>query len=101
MVEGHNLQVKLNGITQEEFNQREIKRNKFIRSQGWKQIFIISPNDKIKNYTDEEYVKIIEIAKLYLLNTTHHWVNIYIEENKFETSIYTQTITNILNISFK
>jgi len=95
---GHDLDVKLRGSTHEQFLQKEIRRNKFIRQQGWKQIFIISPNDKINNYTDNEYIRIIYIAKQYLLNTNHHWVNIYIEENKFETNIYTQSITNILNI---
>ena len=95
---GHNLDVKLQGYSQEEFEQREIKRNKFIKSQGWKQIFIIALHDKIKNYIAKDYIKIIYIAKQYLINTNHHWVKIYIEENKFETSIYTQTITNILNL---
>ena len=95
---GHNLDVKLQGCLQEEFEQRELKRNKFIRSQGWEQIFIISPNDEIHNYTDKEYLKIMYIAKQYLLNTTYHWVNIYIEKDKFETNVYTQSITNILNL---
>lgn len=95
---GHNLGVKLGSCTIHDFNIKEIKRSRFIRSQGWKQIFIISPHDKIKNYTDEEYIKMIYMAKQYLLHTSHHWVNIYIEEDQFETSVYTQTINNILII---
>lgn len=98
---GHDLNVKLNRLTQEQFKQKEIRRNKFIRSQSWEQIFIISPNDKIHNYTDKEYIKIMHIAKMYLLNTNHAWVEIYIEENRFKTSVYEQSITNILNINIK
>ena len=89
--------MKLKGCTLKEFEQKEIRRNKFIRSQGWKQIFIISPNDKINLYTNEEYIKLIQISKDYLLNTSHHWVNIYIEENKIECSCCIESITNIIS----
>lgn len=93
---GHDLDVKLRGSTHEQFLQKEIRRNKFIKQQGWKQIFIISPNDIIFNFTEQEYLKILAVAKSYLLNTNHHWVNIYIEKDKFETQVYTKQITNIL-----
>ena len=94
---GHDLKIKLKKCTREEFDKKEIKRNNFIRLQGWKQIFIISPKDKINLYTDEEYLKLIQLSKDYLLNTSHHWVNIYIEEDKFETSVYTKSIKNLIS----
>ena len=95
---GHDLSVKIGKCTINEFNQHEIKRNKFIRSLGWKQIIFISPNDKIDLYSDIEYNKILNFAKTFLLNTNHHWINIYIEDNKIETAVYTQTIAYILSI---
>jgi len=95
---GHKLNIKLGSMTEQQFKHKEIKRSIIINKYNWKQIFIIAPHDKIKNYTDEEYIKIINIAIMYLLNTNHHWVKIYIEENIFETSVYIQTITNILNL---
>lgn len=95
---GHNLIIKFGKLTPDEFIKKEQAREQFLINKNWKIIYIISPKDKIKNYTNNEYLKMIYIAKMYLLNTTHHWVKIYIEKNKFETSVYQQTITNILNI---
>ena len=94
---GHDLDVKLHGMTQEEFEQKEIKRNIFIRSHGWKQIFIISPNDRINLYTDEEYMKLIQFSKDYLLNTPHHWINIYLEEDKITTAVCSESIRSIIS----
>lgn len=98
---GHNLHIKLKNLTQSAFDQREIRRNSIIVRNNWKQIIIISNTDKWyyhNKFTKEQILKLIYIAKMYLLNTNHHWVKIYIEENKFKTNVYTQTITNILNI---
>ena len=45
---------------------------------------------------DEDYIKIINYAKNFLLTTTHHWANLYIEENLYEGAIEMLDITDII-----
>lgn len=42
---GHNLSVKLDNVSQYEFDRKEIRRYLFLKSQGWKQFRIVSPVD--------------------------------------------------------
>lgn len=71
---GHNLDVKLNTMTQEEFDKKEQKRSFFLKGKGWKEIRIISDNDKL--YSDEDIINFVDIAK-YLINSDKwfsvHW----------------------------
>ena len=75
---GHNYGVKCGYITKEEFNQLEIIRDKIIKSKGWKIIRIISSNDLLPQ--DNDIIDLISIAKKYLLNTNHTWVEINIDK---------------------
>jgi len=56
---GHNLQVKLGGISEYEFERREIKRYLYLKSLGWKQIRIVSPFD----YLPSDGVILEEMSK--------------------------------------
>ncbi len=49
---GHNLQVKRGDITQEQFDKKEQRRSFFLKDNGWKEIRIISDDDKLPNDTD-------------------------------------------------
>lgn len=87
---GHNLGVKKGEMTQEEFNNHEIKRDKFLKSLGWKIIRIICNNDKLLK--DNNLINLIENAKQYLLTSNHTWINIDINNmivyhSKYKTNI--------------
>jgi len=72
---GHNLQVKLGNMTKKEFINKEKRRNKFLKSKGYKIIKIISPNDYLPS--DKIILKEIELAKEYfLLENTLYVINI-------------------------
>lgn len=71
---GHNLSVITGKLTQNEFNIKEIKRQYYLKSQGWKLIRIKCDNDKLPN--DEEIIKQINECKNYLVETNHTWINI-------------------------
>ena len=77
---GHNLRVTLGSLTQEEFNKKEIIRNIKIKSEGYKQIRIISSKDYLPS--DEILLKMLNIAKEYFNTTNHTWV-----EYNIDTSI--------------
>lgn len=58
---GHDLCVKLNTISQKDFDHKERKRTYFLLKEGWKEIRIISSDDKLPS--DEEIISFIECAK--------------------------------------
>ena len=91
---GHNLQVKFGSVTEKEFKQKEIRREYWLISKGWKLIRIVAPHDKLLK--DNEIMKLVQISKDYLNNTTHHWINLLIEEDKIECAVSTEKISNIL-----
>ena len=77
---GHNLNVKLGKITEEEFNQREIVRYNIIKRKGYKQMRIISLHDKLPS--DKILLQILSIAKEYFHTTHHNWINFDIDNSK-------------------
>jgi len=84
---GHNLGVKLGSLTQLEFNNKEIRRYCVLKSQGWKQIKIISPKDYLPsdNVLIDEYNKALEWFKSEEKYHSHYIINIGIEtkNNKY------------------
>lgn len=81
---GHNLNVKLGKITEEEFNQREIIRYNVINRKGYKQMRIISLRDKLPS--DNVLLQILSIAREYFNTTHHHWINFDIDNSKIINS---------------
>lgn len=69
---GHNLQVKLGRLTQEEFNQKEIVRNQVIKHEGYKIMTIISSKDLLPS--DEILLQMLEQSKEYFNSTDHTWI---------------------------
>ena len=82
---GHDLKVKLNQITKEEQYQNDLKRYYYLKKKGYKQIKIISSNDKIPN--DDILIKMKNMA-LTILNQPHcYWVEYNIDKNTIRSSI--------------
>lgn len=79
---GHNLAVKRGEISQEEFNQKEIIRGKYVRSKGYKQMRIISPHDHLPS--DKVLNDMLNETTTFLLTTNHTWIEWYVEEGKYK-----------------
>lgn len=80
---GHNLSVKLGDLSEKEFLEKEKRRNYALLRRGWKEIRIISYNDKLP--TPNIIKNIIYKAKEYL-NEGHHWIKFIINDNIIESS---------------
>lgn len=63
---GHNLSVKLGQQSQKEFDKQDRKRTFFLFDKGWKEIRLVSDEDKLPS--DEEIVKTVNKAKQLLNN---------------------------------
>ena len=74
---GHNLGVIHGELTQKEFDDKERKREKFLKGQGYKIIRIISKDDYLP--LDEIIIQVINQAKEYL-NSKHTWFEINIDK---------------------
>jgi len=75
---GHDLSVKFGSETFEQFNNKNKKRDYFLFSKGWKEIRIISLNDKLP--LDDKIQDMIIYAKKYI-NTGHSWIKFDIDNN--------------------
>lgn len=70
---GHDIDVKYGRLTERQFKYQEIKRYKFLKALGWKQIQIDSSKDYLLN--NELFIKEINKAKEYLQITKfHHYI---------------------------
>ena len=76
---GHNLPVKFNKMTQEEFDQREIMRFNVLKREGYKQMRIISRKDLLPS--DEILLQMLSIAREYFSTTNHSWINFDIDNS--------------------
>ncbi len=77
---GHELNVRLGRITQEEFNQKEVVRNIVIKKEGYKQVRIISIKDLLPS--DEVLLQMLSLAKEYFNKTSHTWISFDIDNSK-------------------
>lgn len=84
---GHNLNVKMGDISQEEFNKKEMKRNYVLFRNGWKIIRIISKRDYFPS--KEIVLQMLGYAKEYL-NNGHHYINFDIDQRLVITSQFAQ-----------
>ena len=88
---GHNLSVKTGRLTQEEFNQKEIIRNNIIKREGYKQMRIISLNDKLPS--DSILLQMLSEAKQYFLDYPEHsWIEFNISESTLRNAEHKQGI---------
>lgn len=75
---GHRLNVKLGTMTEEEFDQKELIREKMIRQAGYRLIRIICPTDRLP--TDKVLLHLYQDAIDYFDETGHTWRNYYVED---------------------
>ena len=68
---GHDLSVKFGNLTKEQFNAKEMKRQYYLSSLGWKLIRIKCNNDKLPS--DDIIIKKINDAKTSLNNNPSSW----------------------------
>lgn len=81
---GHNLMVTLGRLTQEEFNQKELIRDRIIKSEGYKIIRIKSDSDKLPS--DPILLQMLSEAKQYFSEYPNHsW---------YEYNLDTSTVRN-------
>lgn len=71
---GHNLDVQLGKVTEEEFKRKEINRFYFLKNKGWRMIEIISSNDKLPK--EDKLLEMIKLAKEMLQDNNHIGFNI-------------------------
>ena len=79
---GHYFAYLCGYETLKEKKKKDIRRAYFLKSQGWKLIFIDHTNVKKEPFTDDNVIKIINFAKQHLLNTKHKWVRIDYDNNR-------------------
>lgn len=77
---GHRYMVFSKMLTDEEFNRREIRRSKYLKSIGLKEFRIISRNDIIP--TDDILINIKNFAFNKLLNDGYDWIKFDIDNNR-------------------
>lgn len=82
---GHDLPVRIGTMTQEQFNHREIIRGKTIRTEGFKQMIIISSNDDLP--TEEVLNDMLNQTIQYLTTTNHTWVEYNIQEGTYRNAL--------------
>lgn len=84
---GHDLQVKHDIISQEQFEENEKRRSYTLYHQGWKEIRIISKSDKLPQ--DNIILQMIGFAKSYL-STNHSWITFDIDNSIVKSSQFEQ-----------
>jgi very-short-patch-repair endonuclease len=67
---GHDLQVKYNQISKEDFDYKELQRYNFLKNLGWKMIRIVS-NEKLPRFS-EKIIQLFNLGKILLLE--NNWV---------------------------
>lgn len=80
---GHDLNVRLNNITQKEFEVKEAIRYKTLKNLGYKVFRIVSKKDKLPK--DEIILQIKDIALKYLKEENNYYIYFYIDEKKIKT----------------
>ena len=77
---GHNLSVKTGQLTEEQFNQKELIRDKIIKREGYNVIRIKSNSDKLPN--DNVLLRMLFEAKKYFSNYPNHsWIEYDIDNS--------------------
>ena len=76
----HNGTVQTGRLTQEEFDHKELIRDKIIKSEGYKIIRIKSNSDKLPS--DHILLQMLSEAKQYFSETAHSWMTFDIDNSR-------------------
>ena len=85
---GHNLIVKLGQMSEKDFKTKEIKRQYYCKSNGWKLIRIISSKDLLPS--DDVLIDLLNIWFKYLKETEHTWVCLDIDNGIIKSAEKTE-----------
>ena len=85
---GHELRVSIGGMSQEKFDNEEMRRKYFLASKGWREIRIISKKDLLPS--DIVIRHLVEYSMKYL-DSGHSWIKFDIDNNKIICSQYEKT----------
>jgi very-short-patch-repair endonuclease len=80
---GHDLSVKLNQISEKDFDRKELKRSLFLLKKGWREIRIISSKDLLPS--DEKILEMINYSKYYF-DSGHSWICFNIDNKSVKSS---------------
>lgn len=79
---GHDLSVQMHGISQQDFNIKEIIRGKTIRSMGINQMTIISSKDFLPK--DAVLLSMLNQTVSFFNETGHHWITFDLDTSCFK-----------------
>lgn len=82
---GHDLRVKLGQLSQKDFDIKEMKRQYFLKTKGWKLIKIISEKDYVLERN--ELVRLINNKKQELKNNNLNHITINFDKEHFNNLI--------------
>lgn len=86
----HDGQVKMGKLTQKEFDQKELTRDKVIKSEGYKIVRIKSDTDYLPQ--DVVLFQMLNEAKYYFATTNHTWATYDIDKSMLYNAIHKQGI---------
>ena len=79
---GHNMNVKMGSITQDEFKRREIIRYDYLKSKGYREIIFNNYSDKLP---DDKYLfNILEFCKKYLLDNNKYMIEVDLDKKEIK-----------------
>lgn len=85
---GHNLSVKMGYITQEEFNQKQLIRDKIVKKSGYKIIRIIS--DNLRSIpSDEKLLELLSYSRNFFKeNPNRSWIEFDIDNSIIRNALH-------------
>lgn len=82
---GHRMSVSLGGVTEEEFEKKELYRNVALNKEGYKQMRIISIKDKLPS--DKKLLEMFDFACNYFSLYPHHsWIEFNIDTSSLRNA---------------
>lgn len=81
---GHMLNVIMGRETMEEYRRKEIIRYSVIKREGYKQMTIISSEDKLPS--DTILLQMLQDARQYFSTTSHSWIEFNIDSSTFRNA---------------
>ena len=83
---GHNLSVKRGNMTQEEFDQKQLIRDKIVKSEGYKIIRLIADKER-RIPSDSKLLEILEFSKQYFNKYPNHsWIEWHLDDGFYRNA---------------
>ena len=83
---GHNLSVKRGNMTQEEFDQKQLIRDKIVKAEGYKIIRLIADKER-RIPSDSKLLEILELSKQYFNEYPNHsWIEWHLDDGFYRNT---------------